>query len=151
HIVRRARPQSGAIELGARFGTLSPDSSRVLSRFMIREFLKRNDDASRLVDPSASVTISNGMFITSLLRRRAGAAGGLLQVLDGARRLPVRMAIRSVEREGKGGVVRGTLVGDRSALELGRSYGFVLAGTGAVTTFRSRLIALEGDVVALEL
>ncbi len=140
HVVRQSRPMDGVAELGARFGTLTAGGLRTLSRFMIREFGKRNADVSRLLTASASVRITNPTFISSLLRRRARLGGQPMQVLDGPRRLPIGLVIDRTERDGGRGTIHATVTEQGVPLEVGREYTFLVAGSGAVFVFSSPVV-----------
>lgn len=143
--------EPGVLHLGARWGALAPDQLRKLSRFITREFQRRNSDPARLLDSSRALTVTNPLFIRNLLGQR-GPSASVISVIDRNLRLGAQLRVEDVTFQEGRRVIRARFVGDDApALSGDQPYEFVLQSAGAVTVFESRCLDQIGADVTLAL
>jgi hypothetical protein len=125
------------LRVGARFQDLPVAGMRVLSQFLIREFLEENKTLARLLEDPRTLTTRSRTFIRRHLRRCLLAEGRPLRVYSQGKILPISiLAVRM--RDDHGRIVIEAHA-NYSGLEEGRSYAFVVAQTGSVTHFTARV------------
>ena len=141
--------KDGQLRVGARFQNLPLSGMRMLSEFLIRQFLEEKSRLHRLIDDPRAITNNDSTFIRRHLRRCLVVQGRPLRVYDHGQLLPLDIkADRVVELNGR------TLIEARisgSGLAEGKSYTFAIALPGSVTHFASRIEHRSGPSVFIEL
>jgi hypothetical protein len=125
------------LRVGARFQGLPVEGMRVLSQFLIREFLEENKTLGRLLEDPRTLTTRSATFIRRHLRRCLLAEGRPLRVYAQGKILPTSILAVRMLNEGGRSVIEARVTD--AGLEQGKSYAFVVAQSGSVTHFTARV------------
>jgi hypothetical protein len=130
------------LRVGARFQGLPVEGMRMLSQFLIREFLHENETLCRLQGDSRTLTTRNATFIRRHFRRCLLAEGRQLRVYAQGKILPTSVLVVRLLNEGGRSVMEARVTG--VGLEEGKSYVFVVAQPGSATHFAARVEHCSG-------
>ncbi len=145
----RITRKDGHLRVGARFQDLPLSGMRVLSEFLIREFLQEKSRLERLLDDPRTLTNNSSTFIRRHLKRCLLSQGRPLRVYDHGQVLPLDInADRFFELNGRW-LIEGRLT--EPGLIEGNTYTFVVALPGSVTHFASRIEQRAGETVLIEM
>jgi hypothetical protein len=145
----RVSKREGHLRVGARFQGLPVAGMRVLSEFLIREFLEEKRTLGRLLDDPRTLTSSSATFIRRHLRRCLIDERRPLRIYAHGSVLPFSIsAERIVEMNGQ------YLVQARTR-EIGWTegilYTFLVALPGSVTHFAAQIEHRQGDTLFIPL
>jgi hypothetical protein len=145
----RITRQAAHLRVGARFQNLPLSGMRVLSEFLIRQFVAEKSRLERLLDDPRTLTNGSSTFIRRHLKRCLLTQGLPLRVYDHGCLLPLDInADRFVELNGSW-LIEGRCTAP--GLVEGSTYTFVLALPGSVSHFASRVLHCSGETVLIEL
>lgn len=141
--------KEGQWRVGARFQNLPLSGMRVLSEFLIREFLEEKTRLDRLLEDPRTLTNDSPTFIRRHLRRCLLGQSRPLRVYDLGQLLPLEIRAETfVELQGRW-LIEARLAG--AGLVEGGNYHFVVALPGSVTHFASRVAHRAGESLFIEL
>lgn len=145
----RVTRQAEHLRVGARFQNLPLAGMRVLSEFLIRQFVAEKGRLERLLDDPRTLTNDSSTFIRRHLKRCLLTQGRSLRVYDHGRLLPLDVnADRFVELNGRW-LIEGRCT--TAGLLEGGTYTFVVALPGSVSHFASRVVHRSGEALSIEL
>ncbi len=124
------------LRVGARFQDLPLSGMRVLSEFLIREFLEETRALGRLLEDPRTITTTSPVSIRRHLKRCLVVERRPLRVYDHGTVLPLTVRVERIVDLG-GRPMLEVVIG-APGLEIGREYTFAVARPGAVTHFRAR-------------
>jgi hypothetical protein len=125
------------LRVGARFQGLPVEGMRVLSQFLVSEFLEENNTLGRLLEDPRTLTTRSATFIRRHLRRCLFAEGRPLRVYSQGKLLPTSILAVRMLNEGGRSVIEARVTD--TGLEDGKSYMFLVTQPGAVTHFTARV------------
>jgi hypothetical protein len=145
----RISQKEGHLRVGAKFQDLPVSGMRVLSEFLIREFLDETRALDRILSDPRTITSNSEKFIRRHLRRCLIWDRRPLRVYDHGNVLPFAIVCeRMVELQGRRYIqARSRHVGIGEGLE----YTFVVALPGSVTHFSARVEYRSGETLFIPL
>jgi hypothetical protein len=145
----RISQREGQLRVGARFQNLPVAGMRVLSEFLIREFLDETRALDRLLLDPRTLTSNSETFIRRHLRRCLIWERKPLRVYDQGNLLPFTiLAERMVEVSGRQLIQAHSR---QAGLVEGVEYTFVVSLPGSVSHFTSRVEYRSGDTLFIPL
>jgi hypothetical protein len=125
------------LRVGAQFQGLPVEGIRVLSQFLVGEFLEENNTLDRLTEDPRTLTTRSAMFIRRHLRRCLLTEGRPLRVYAQGKILPTSILAVRMLNEGGRSVIEARVTD--AGLEEGKSYVFSVTQPGSVTHFTARV------------
>jgi hypothetical protein len=145
----RITRKDGQLRVGARFQNLPLSAMRLLSEFLIREFLEEKSRLDRLLDDPRTLTNNSPTFIRRHLKRCLLSQGRALRVYEHGLVLPLDInAQRIFELNGRW-LIEASFTAP--GVVEGNTYTFVVALPGSVTHFASRIEHRSGETILLEM
>lgn len=138
--VRRMPLGGGQVSVGFRLSDISPQDLALLNRFLLDETSQQDEAFERYWSAKDAVTSRQRDHIARILRLSAEPGAPALLVFEGRSKLETRLRVCDVDEHGF--CVR---VEDGPMLRLGRRYGLVASGRGAVSAFSAGLRASDGE------
>jgi hypothetical protein len=144
----RVSKRDGQLRVGARFQDLPLAGMRVLSEFLIREFLDETRALDRLLQDPRTLTSSSETFIRRHLRRCLVWERRPLRVYFHGTVLPFAILTERIVEMGGQHVIQAH--SRQAGLAEGNEYTFVVALSGSVSHFRSR-VHRQGETLLIPL
>jgi hypothetical protein len=139
-LVRHQLLGLGQVRVGLSLSDLDSDGLSLLQSFLLEEAAEQDEAFERYWGAEDAVRSGQPDHVTRILRLSAEPSAPPLLVFEGRSKLETRLRVISVEEDGFSAVLeRGP------GLKLGRRYGLVAPGRGAVSAFRAGLRAVEGQ------
>lgn len=146
HPVRRRALGNGQVSVGLSLSDMSPDDLAVLNRFLLEEAAEQDEAFERYWGAKDAVVSKQRDHIARILRLGAEPGAPTLLVFEGRTKLETRLRVCAVDEQGFS-----VLLERGPALKLGRRYGLVASGRGAVSAFRAGLREIAGDELRFSL
>jgi hypothetical protein len=138
--VRRTLLSGGQVSVGFQLSDLSPRDVALLNRFLLEESAQQDEAFERYWSAKDAVVSKQRAHIARILGLGAEPGAPALLAFEGRSKLETRLRVCAVDEHGFSARLE-----CGPALKLGRRYGLVASGRGAVSAFRAGLRAIDGD------